>query len=173
MKPSFAILAAVFLVLAGAVPVLTGPAAAQQTMVPDATALAIQEGLTSLGYDPGPTDGRPGPATKTAIEAYQRDNRMPVDGMVTRELSEHIDKTAARDGGSPEQILARANMLRSYTRAIQDELIQFGYDPGPVDGAIGLQTREAIKNYERDHGLTERGLVSKSLLAHMHGLTSS
>ncbi len=149
------------------------PAVAQQTMVPDATALAIQEGLASLGYDPGPTDGRPGPATKAAIEAYQRDNQLPVDGEVTRELSEHIDKSVARGGDSPELILARDNLLRSYTRAIQDFLIELGYDPGPVDGAIGPQTRLAIKAYERDQGLPERGLVTKSLLAHMHGLVVS
>lgn len=166
MRPSFAFLAAVLVLLAA-------PAMAQQTMVPDATALAVQEGLTSLGYDPGPTDGKPGPATIAAVEAYQRDQKLPVDGQVTRELSEHIDKTVARDGGSPEQILAREHMLRSYTRAIQDELTEMGYDPGPVDGALGSQTRAAIKAYERDHGLPERGKVSKSLLAHMHGLAAS
>jgi peptidoglycan hydrolase-like protein with peptidoglycan-binding domain len=148
------------------------PAMAQQTMVPDATALAVQEGLTSLGYDPGPTDGKPGPATIAAVEAYQRDHQLPVDGQVTRALSEHIDKTAAHDGGSPEQTLARDNLLRSYTRAIQGELTDMGYDPGPVDGALGLKTRAAIMAYERDNGLPERGQVSKSLLAHMHGLTA-
>jgi peptidoglycan hydrolase-like protein with peptidoglycan-binding domain len=166
MRASFVHLAAVLVLLAA-------PAMAQQTMVPDPTALAVQEGLTSLGYDPGPTDGKPGPATKAAIEAYQRDHQMPVDGQVTRELSEQIDKTAARDGSSPEQTLARDNMLRSYTRAIQDELVEMGYDPGPVDGALGAQTRAAIMAYERDHGLPERGQVSKSLLAHMHGLVAS
>jgi peptidoglycan hydrolase-like protein with peptidoglycan-binding domain len=173
VRPRSTILAAVILVVAGYLAGLTAPAAAQQAMVPDATALAVQEGLASLGYDPGPTDGKPGPATKAAIEAYQRDHQMPVDGQVTRELSENIDKSAAHDGGSPEQILARANMLRSYTRAIQDELLKMGYDPGPVDGTLGAQTREAIKAYERDNGLPERGLVSKSLLARMHGLTTS
>jgi len=150
-----------------------GPAFAQQAMVPDATALAIQEGLTSLGYDPGPTDGKPGPATKAAIEAYQRDHQLPVNGLVSRELAEQIDLSADAAGDSPEDILARDNMLRSYARAIQDKLIEFGYDPGPSDGVIGPKTRAAIRAYERDHGLPERGLVSKALLAYMHGLAAS
>ena len=95
---------------------------------------------------------------------------MPVDGLATRELAEHIDIAVARGNNSPEQILARGNMLRSYTRAIQEKLTALGYDPGPIDGAIGSQTRAAIVQYESDNGLPERGQVSKALLAHMHGL---
>jgi peptidoglycan hydrolase-like protein with peptidoglycan-binding domain len=87
MRPGFACLAAILFVLAM-------PAMAQQTMVPDATALAVQEGLTSLGYDPGPTDGKPGPATIAAVEAYQRDHQLPVDGQVTRApFNRHIIST--------------------------------------------------------------------------------
>lgn len=142
-------------------------------MVPDATALAIQEGLTALGYNPGPTDGKPGPATEAAIEAYQRDHQLPVTGQVSRELAAQIDKAAAGAADSPEVVLARDNMLRSYTRAIQDKLVEFGYDPGPVDGALGPKTRAAIMAYERDNGLDQNGQVSKALLAYMHGLGAS
>ena len=149
------------------------PALAQQTMVPDAMALAVQEGLASLGYNPGPTDGKPGPATKAAIEAFQRDHQMPVDGLVTRGLVEQVERSAVAAGDSPETILARDNMLRSYARAIQDKLTELGYDPGPSDGTIGPQTRAAIRAYERDNGLPERGQVSKALLAYMHGLVAS
>lgn len=159
--------------MAAVLMVLASPLSAQQTMVPDATALAVQEGLTALGYDPGPTDGKPGPATKRAIEQYQRDNQLPVDGVATRELAEHIDIAVTRAGNSPELILARGNMLRSYTRAIQEKLTMLGYDPGPVDGAVGSQTRAAIMQYESDNGLPQRGQVSKALLAHMHGLDGS
>lgn len=40
----------------------------------------IQQGLKSLGYDPGPVDGLFGNKTRSAIEAFQRDAGMHPDG---------------------------------------------------------------------------------------------
>lgn len=51
----------------------------------------IQAGLTELGYDPGPIDGAMGSQTATAIRAYQRDNKLLVDGRPTYQLAQHID----------------------------------------------------------------------------------
>lgn len=42
----------------------------ESTLVPMST-LAIQQALLRLGYDPGPADGRMGPKTHAAIEAYE------------------------------------------------------------------------------------------------------
>ena len=52
----------------------------------------VQAGLTQLGYNPGPIDGVMGPRTKTAIESYQRDHNLPVDGRPTLELASHMDQ---------------------------------------------------------------------------------
>jgi hypothetical protein len=41
----------------------------------------LQEKLTSLGYAPGPIDAIYGPATATAVRAFQRDNSLEVDGV--------------------------------------------------------------------------------------------
>lgn len=51
----------------------------------------IQAGLTELGYDPGPIDGAMGSQTATAIRAYQRDNKLLVDGRPTYQLAQHIE----------------------------------------------------------------------------------
>ncbi len=51
----------------------------------------IQAGLTNLGYDPGPIDGAMGSRTEAAIRAYQRDNKLLVDGRPTYQLAQHID----------------------------------------------------------------------------------
>jgi len=32
----------------------------------------VQAALLSLGFDPGPVDGKSGPKTKAAVEAFQR-----------------------------------------------------------------------------------------------------
>jgi len=51
----------------------------------------VQAGLTRLGYNSGPADGVMGTRTKTAIEAYQRDHGLLVDGRPTVQLAQHID----------------------------------------------------------------------------------
>ena len=51
----------------------------------------VQAGLTRLGYNSGPADGIMGARTKTAIEAYQRDHGLLVDGRPTAQLAQHID----------------------------------------------------------------------------------
>jgi peptidoglycan hydrolase-like protein with peptidoglycan-binding domain len=49
-------------------------------------------------------------------------------------------------------------------RAIQRELATRGFDPGPVDGTIGLMTRAAIMAYEHDEGLLLSGEPTEALL---------
>jgi len=51
----------------------------------------IQSGLTQLGYNPGPVDGVMGSKTRSAIEAYQRDHGLLVDGRPSAELARHIE----------------------------------------------------------------------------------
>jgi hypothetical protein len=42
---------------------------------------AVQRKLKENGYDPGPVDGLMGPRTSKAVERYQRDNGLVVDGI--------------------------------------------------------------------------------------------
>lgn len=40
----------------------------------------LQQALAAQGYEPGPADGVPGPGTRRAIAAFERDHRMPPGG---------------------------------------------------------------------------------------------
>ena len=51
----------------------------------------VQAGLAQLGYAPGPVDGVMGGQTRSAIEAYQRDHGLLVDGRASAQLAQHID----------------------------------------------------------------------------------
>lgn len=46
----------------------------------------VQAALKGLGYDVGSVDGRYGRQTRRALEAYQKDKGLPVDGLPTRKL---------------------------------------------------------------------------------------
>lgn len=52
----------------------------------------IQLALEELGFDPGPTDGKLGPRTTSAIEAYQRSHGLHAEGQPTQQLLNHIEK---------------------------------------------------------------------------------
>ena len=61
----------------------------RQSLVKD-----IQAGLAALGYNPGPADGLMGKKTANAIEAFQKDAGLPVDGKgVRRSDAAHRRKT--------------------------------------------------------------------------------
>lgn len=46
------------------------------------TVLEIQTALAVLGYDPGPLDGKDGPKTRAAVQQFQADRGLTVDGSV-------------------------------------------------------------------------------------------
>ncbi|MDX1576221.1 MAG: peptidoglycan-binding domain-containing protein [Kiloniellales bacterium] len=50
---------------------------------------------------------------------------------------------------------------------VQGGLAQLGYNPGPVDGVMGPQTAEAIREYQRDHGLLIDGRATPQLADHI------
>jgi hypothetical protein len=50
---------------------------------------------------------------------------------------------------------------------IQAQLTRLGYDPGPVDGAYGPRTADAISHYQYTNGLPVDGQPSPRLLRHM------
>ncbi|MDD5255330.1 MAG: peptidoglycan-binding domain-containing protein [Candidatus Omnitrophica bacterium] len=50
---------------------------------------------------------------------------------------------------------------RPKVKDIQLALRNAGYNPGPVDGKMGAKTREAIRAFQRENGLSADGKVGK------------
>ena len=71
---------------------------------------------------------------------------------------EHSDQTV-RDRGS-EKI-----------RLVQTGLSELGYTPGPVDGVLGEQTKQAIRTFEQDRRLEVTGRVSDALVRELQAIT--
>jgi hypothetical protein len=69
--------------------------------------------------------------------------------------------------GPREVIYQAATVDRSTAVQVQQRLAQAGYYRGAIDGVIGAGTRNAIRSYERDHGLRVDGLIDPRLLATM------
>ena len=57
--------------------------------------------------------------------------------------------------------------------AVQSALLARGFSPGPVDGVIGEQTRQAIAAYQRTYDLPVSGYVDAPLKASLFGRTGA
>jgi peptidoglycan hydrolase-like protein with peptidoglycan-binding domain len=160
-------------------PILEAPPLARQALVD------LQWQLALHGYDPGPADGNPGPRTLAAIRHYQADAGLPVDGVPTQAVLDHLQYTvpAVRNAAAPVPVVRRAavdqpvlpgpldsldpGLRRIYIVGIQEGLKARGYNPGPIDGVAGGRTREAIRRYQAAAGLPVDGQPSPELLNHL------
>lgn len=73
-----------------------------------------------------------------------------------------------RDG--PDARVADASRTTSYgydsglVRSVQSSLNQRGYDAGVVDGEYGRNTQQAVREFQRSHGLVDSGTLDDGTL---------
>jgi len=65
----------------------------------------------------------------------------------------------------PEQI--EKPLDEAEIRELQELLLKHGYDPKGIDGIIGVRTRGAITNYQRENNLPVDGKASRALLSRL------
>ena len=156
---------------------LPGPALAQfETWTPppvtdmqfaqvSTTVLELQRELNRLGYNAGPADGLMGARTRAAIQAYQQDHGLLVDGQPASSLLAHVRETTR--SGVSEPARPAPEPPSQQIADIQDALRALGYEVGRSSGRLSDETRAAIRSYESDHGLLASGQPSAELLEHM------
>lgn len=130
-----------------------------------AVVASIQQQLADLGKYTGEIDGLVGPRTRDAIAEYQKENGLPVDGQATEELLDRI-RFNRRIAEITEPATADPRV-----KLVQSGLSELGYSPGPVDGILGDQTRDAIRLFERHRRLTESGVISDRLIEELRKVT--
>jgi len=120
----------------------------------------IQQALTEKGYNPGPVDGIAGKRTHEAIRRFQDDRGLAVDGEVTASLLAILERSTVQP--APQSLTSADPLL---VQKVQRELKRRGYDPGPPDGVVGQQTRQAMRHFLRDRQAALRGVQAEAVQA--------
>jgi peptidoglycan hydrolase-like protein with peptidoglycan-binding domain len=124
---------------------------------------AIQQELAAHGYSPGKADGRLGARTRGAIEDYQRDAGLPVDGEPSAALLQHLRSPQARVHAKGLQV-DQAAVPQDVVIRTQQLLESRGYYRGRMDGHVGPEAREAARRFQADAGLPQTGELNEALL---------
>ncbi len=148
------------------------PKPRQQVVVHD-----LQTELTELKFYEGEVDGLPGPKTRQAVIAYQKANGLAANGEPTQQLldkirfNRRVAEVAAAPAPSIEPTPKEKEPVSKDVQLVQSGLAELGYSPGPVDGVLGEQTRQAIRKFEQDRRLVETGQISPRLLRELRKIT--
>jgi peptidoglycan hydrolase-like protein with peptidoglycan-binding domain len=133
----------------------------------DVLAAEVGRELAGLGLYRNQADDRDGAGLRQAIEAYQRAHDMEVTGEPTARLLDHI-RFIAEIGEAATAGVDDVDVL-----TVQEGLARLGYSPGPLDGVLGAQTREAIRRFEQDRNLAQTGEITEELVREIARVMSS
>lgn len=105
----------------------------------------IQLALKRAGFNPGSIDGQWGPSTIRAVKKFQHQHGLHADGVVGDNTWAKLQQYAANP--------------RSRMKQVQQALKKAGYEPGPIDGVLGKRSTQALRAFQKSHGLTPDGVV--------------
>ena len=136
----------------------------------------LQSTLNSLGYHAGSADGIFGRNTKKAVLNFQKDHSLSADGIVGPNTFASLEKKLGNKGSNPSSSFDR--LLKYGTRGsdvkkLQSTLNSLGYHAGSADGIFGRNTKKAVMNFQRDHGLSIDGIVGPATLTTINSQLNS
>ncbi len=124
----------------------------------------VQAALTTLGLlrrtPEEPVFDQP---TEWAVREFQQNRGLVSDGIVGPETYAALH--AARLSLGDRLLSFSTSMLvGDDVAALQERLLELGFDIGRVDGVFGERTEEALKGFQREYGLASDGVCGPATL---------
>lgn len=121
----------------------------------------VQSALIAAGVKvPGGADGVFGPATKSAVTAFQSRSGIPATGAVDAATAAALGLAQAPAAPAATSGGLTLGAKGANVTELQQALIASGvYVPGGADGVFGQATKTAVSNYQRWNGLPITGEV--------------
>ena len=139
----------------------------------------LQARLYELGYYTGSIDGRYSSGTQSAVMEFQSRNGLAADGIAGRQTQDMIYSSAAQakyisatDSGD-EYLLLKQGASGLEVRKLQARLAELGYYAGGVDGIYGGTTVNAVKNFQRNNGLSGDGQAGAQTQKKLYAATAN
>lgn len=131
----------------------------------------VQTKLTRLGFDVGARriDGVFGPETEKAVRLFQGKRGLDVDGVVGPDTWREMVEATYRLG--ERQLYLREPPFRGDdVREVQATLNNLGFNAGRVNGVFGTLTDKAVREFQRNTGLPEDGIIGEETVTVMDNL---
>ncbi|MDG4763058.1 N-acetylmuramoyl-L-alanine amidase [Solwaraspora sp. WMMD406] len=114
--------------------------------------------LVNLGLlAPHPGLDRFDEATERAVRTFQQSRGLSIDGRVGAETWRTLDAARWRLGDRALYHSAPEPMVGEDVRALQERLLEMGYNVGRADGVYGNRTAGAVTQFQHEVGLTADG----------------
>ncbi|GAA4865223.1 MULTISPECIES: N-acetylmuramoyl-L-alanine amidase [Saccharopolyspora] len=128
----------------------------------------IRNTLAALGLLPA-ANGRPGPAVfdaavEHAVRGFQQQRGLITDGVVGPATYRALTDARWRLGDRSLAFLVSRPISGDDVFALQERLLELGYDAGRPDGIFGRETDLALRNFQRDCGLNADGICGPDTL---------
>jgi len=130
----------------------------------------LQQRLQELGFYDSQVDGKFGSGTTEAVRAFQAQHNLDADGMAGENTLSLVYSTAAATRAptaSPSPTpdsLAKGDRGDS-VKELQQRLKDLGFYNGAVDGDYGSNTTEAVRLFQRQHGIDPDGAADSGTIA--------
>jgi N-acetylmuramoyl-L-alanine amidase len=119
--------------------------------------IEIRQILTTLGLLPEAASDAFDDAVVEAVRTFQQARGLTVDGRVTEETWRALEAARWRLGARTLFHSVPHPLVGEDVRALQERLLEMGYDVGRADGIYGARTARALAQFQREVGLVPDG----------------
>jgi N-acetylmuramoyl-L-alanine amidase len=110
-------------------------------------------------------------ATDRAVRAFQQQRGISVDGIVGPRTYHALDEARWRLGDRILVFVPARLMAGDDVAALQQRLLDMGFDCGRVDGLFGVETEQALREFQRNIGVVADGTCGPATFKALHQLT--